>query len=143
MPSDETLVRTIVAWQFSVEDIAIPLDFCFGALAFDGGAIPGFYELGSFANGSSAVAPPHPFVDGDDDWIIRVPGQFVSRSGFPQFVTSSTELFEESRAMRKLPPGTGVLGVLGFINVTNTTSVIAHVDWSIDCRMALRSGYTR
>lgn len=142
-PSDETLVRSLVRSQIGVlvTDGNI-LDMVIGLIAFDGGDFPDFYEAAPFTSNVSMVAPPNPIVDSDDDWIIRQPYHSVSAQGLP-FVPPSLEehTWTESRAMRKLPPNTGILCVLGVANVLALAPIVT-LNWNIDIRLALRSGYT-
>lgn len=142
-PSDETLVRTLLrtslTWQANTPDV---YQACFGAIAFDGGDFPDFYEQGSFVSNVSLVAPPNPIIDSDDDWIIRQPYANTNFTGF-SFTNPPLEnqLWTESRAMRKLPPNTGVLAVLAVSNALSLAPTVA-LNWSLDARLAVRSGYT-
>lgn len=142
-PSDETLVRSLMrtslTWQAGTPDI---YEACFGLIAFDGGDFPDFYEQGSYVSNVSLVAPPNPIVDADDDWIIRQPYFNTSFTGF-SFTNPSLEdaTWTESRAMRKLPPDTGILAVLAVTNVLSLAPVIS-LNWAADFRLAIRSGYT-
>lgn len=142
-PSDETLVRSLLrsslTWDPGVADV---YQACLGLIAFDGGEFPDFYENGIFTSNTSFVAPPHPLVEGFDDWIIRQPYFNTNFTGF-SFTNPSLEdsKWTESRAMRKLPPDTGILAVLGVTNVLSLAPVI-QLNWAMDCRLAVRSGYT-
>lgn len=142
MGSDETLVRTIsaltVAWTGAAATFETPMNACFGIIAFDGGKKPEFYDLATFDNQASFVAPPHPIVNASDDWILRIPFQFLSDSTYGSV---QAETFIQSRAMRKLPPGTGILGVFGALNLLGAATTPTW-NFSWDVRMALRSGYT-
>lgn len=144
-PSDETLVKTIISVIASVGAgdlvplvLTNPIFVVIGLIAFDGGADPDFFNGGIFDQ-SVIMAPPNPATDGDDDWIIRIPIPFVSTG---QFATTTAESYIVSRAMRKLPPGKGVLAVIAPSDPNGQagTSVIG---WGIDARMAIKSGYTR
>jgi len=140
--SDETLVRVVSSLSSSYEGLASfvpPLDLVFGLIAFDGGSKPEFYDLATFGSVGSFVAPPHPVVDASDDWIIRIPFNFMTDGAFGS-VTS--ESFIQSRAQRKLPPGTGILGVVGPSNLVGDPTTPTN-SWSWDVRMAIRSGYTK
>lgn len=141
--ADRTLVRTILNAQFGVNlgtVIPAPIDpavWCLGLIAFDGGFDPSFYDQASW-NGATPGAPPHPVLNIDDDWIIRLPFCFTSDG---QYQGPAIEPFMMSRAMRKLPPGWGVLGVVGgWCNdpngATHTLSMMA------DFRHHLKMGYT-
>lgn len=142
-PSDETLVRTLVRSQIGVlvTDGNI-LDIVVGLIAFDGGDFPNFYEAAPFTSNSALVAPPNPIIDADDDWIIRQPYHSVSATGLPFQPPSLEErVWTESRAMRKLPPNTGVLAVVAVTNVLALVPIVS-LNWNIDMRLAVRSGYT-
>lgn len=144
VPSDETLARLLIRGQLSVQPgTGNILDIVLGVLAFDGGDFPDFYEQGVFTSNVSLVAPPNPIVDPGDDWIIRQPIFSVTATGL-QFAPLSVEneRWTESRAMRKLPPNTGLLAVLAPVNVLDLAPTQA-LNWSFDFRYALRSGYTR
>lgn len=140
--SDETLVRTIVActlaWTGAAASFEPPIDLVFGLIAFDGGNKPDFYDLATFGSGGSFVAPPHPVVNASDDWIIRIPANFVADASYASAVADP---FVMSRAMRKLPTGMGILGVVAPYSVLDSPSQPT-ISWSIDIRHALRSGYT-
>jgi len=145
MPSDETLVRTIQNVIIGVNlgsliTGAIPtLHACWGLIAHDAGHDPTSYD-GIVWNTTDIGAPPHPILDADMDWVHRVPAMFVADKTFQG---PAVESFVQSRAMRKLPPGTGILGVFGGITIGATVDVIRTFDLGIDCRMAFRSGYTQ
>jgi len=140
-PSDETLVRSIqqitVAW-LGILSFTPPVSICCGLIAFDGGQYPEFYEASIFQEGASFVAPPNPSFAPQEDWIIRAPFQFVSDGSF---ATMNSERFIESRAMRKLPPNTGVLAVLAVDNLTASPATVT-LTWSWDVRVCMKSGYT-
>lgn len=142
-PSDETLVRTIVFGQLMMDPGAAggpsPINVCAGLIAFDGGEFPEFYENAFFVEGSSFVAPPHPIVRADDDWIWRFSGP--SLFGDIGWSTGGGDLANESKAKRKLPPGTGILFVVGALNYLGDDSLHG-ISWTFDFRMAVRSGYT-
>jgi len=139
-PEDETLVRLLVnaqiIWEALVPAPNVPLCMCLGAIAFDGGEFPDFYDLAIFQRGVSLVAPPNPITEADDDWIIRLPFCFGSDG---QIQTPGSEIFLESKAMRKLPPGTGILVVAAFrtlFDVALTPTVTLMSDW----RAVIKSG---
>lgn len=142
-PSDETVVRQLCRLNFSIDpptagQLGTPRLVCFGAIGFDGGATPNDYELTTF-NDASAFSPPHPLRDAQDDWMMRIPANFLFAGNQ---VPSLEDVFVQSKAKRKMPPGTGVLGVIAMGNLfaddqTNTLS------FSVDWRAAVRTGYTR
>lgn len=143
MPVDETLVRYIgnisCAWVGAAATFEAPIDVCFGLIAFDGGNYPDYYDLTAHVEGSSTVAPPNPLLEADDDWIIRVPFLFTTDSTYGS-VTADT--FLNSKAMRKLPPGRGILAVIAFGTVLNPTVATPTISWYWDGRLACKSGYT-
>lgn len=142
-PSDETLVRSLVKVGLTNLTNDTITGWCVGLLAFDGGEYPEFYDKATF-NTSALVAPPHPITQADDDWILRYPIEFSVTSGLPAFTNvEPSPLWTESRAMRKLPPGTGILAVVGAINTLSGGAPPQQFAFSIDCRLAIRTGYTR
>lgn len=145
-PSDETLVRYVgnvvcgLGLSALVPGLIPPVDACFGLIAFDGGQYPEYYDNNAYQELSSGVAPPHPIVNADDDWIIRLPMQFVVNGSY-QGPADAT--FLNSQAKRKLPPGTGILAVFGVQNVTTPNEQVYNYSFSWDGRLAVRTGYTR
>jgi len=145
MPSDETLVRTIQNVTCGVNLATLlggpinALHACWGLIAIEGGHDPSSYD-GVLWNITDIGAPPHPVLDADMDWILRVPFIFVTDGSFqgPGDIT-----FLQSRAMRKLPPDTGILGVFGAITIAAAAPQIKTFELGVDCRMAFRSGYTQ
>jgi len=137
-PSDETLVRTLSFPSVIVTPGTLdqgPVEVVCGLLAFDGGSVPSSYDLAVF-DVNSAFAPPNPATDPTDDWIIRTPylANLVSVPLVPQQA--------ESKSKRKLPPDTGILGVIGTINLITLASYTITVNFTWDVRLAVRSGYT-
>lgn len=143
-PSDETLIRLImnssVLLNTEVLDFAVaPVHFCFGAIAFDASEFGAQdYQLAAYGD-TSVACPPRPITDGDADWIIRQPFIFQAGNSYQGPVAMP---FIESRAQRKLPPNTGILGMFQYYDVNN---VFTPANWSfgLDARMAFKSGYTR
>lgn len=144
VPSDETLVRSIMRTSVSiVEGNTVPFDICMGLIAFDGGHSPEFYDAATFTSNVSFVAPPHPIIDIEDDWILRTPIVSSAASGVAaSFLPPDTDLWDMSRAMRKLPPDTGILVVIGINNFLSVGPPLVTLNWTADIRMAIRSGYT-
>lgn len=142
-PSDETVVRQLCRLNVSASPsvagvLSSPQDIVFGTIAFDGGGQPNDYELATFTAGTP-FGPPHPIAEGNDDWMMRIPMNFIFAGNQ---VPSLEDRFVESKAKRKMPPGTGVLGVLAMGNVLQNDLAV-EIDFSIDWRAAIRSGYTR
>jgi len=144
MPSDETLVRMIVNANvlFEGSDLTTaptsPVHACIGFIAHDGGHDPATYDAAVWA-ASSLGAPPHPLLDADFDWTLRLPFIFTATKSFQG---PGDRIFIESRAMRKLPPQTGILMVFGPLSIGGVANNPKGFDLGIDCRQALRSGYT-
>lgn len=144
-PSDETLVRVVQRWSLAFgSGVGNVFQVTLGTIAFDGGEFPEFYEGGIFTSNSSFVAPPHPIVNADDDWILRSSYFSTTGTGLAFSPTSLEDgtLWCQSRAMRKLPPNTGVLLVLAINNVLDEIAPVQAINWSVDTRLAARSGYT-
>jgi len=140
MPLDETLVRTILncqlVWQAVAPGVTNPVFATLGLIAFDGGQFPEFYDLTIFQEGASFVAPPNPNLENDDDWIIRLPFVFCTDGAIQQ---PGSNLFIESRAQRKLPPGTGLLAVLAAYSVIDEANTPTFY-FGADFRCLLKSG---
>jgi len=146
-PVDETLVRTISYLQSLVTNPGTggvpnePVNFCFGLIPFDGGEYPSFFDFAVFQEGVSLVAPPHPIFQADDDWIIRNP--IVLASELQVLDTGDgSELNIQSRAMRKLPAGKGILAVIGVVSLLTAASQVVTFDGGGDIRMAVKSGFS-
>jgi len=144
MPIDETLVRVIdnftCIWHGVAPTAETPIELTFGLIAFDGGSAPEAYEqiLFSELDFGSIGCPPHPVLEADDDWIIRLPFLFVADATIQQPAAGP---FIESKAMRKLPPGKGILAVVSATALSAAPSVPAPTfSWMSDVRLALKSG---
>jgi len=137
--ADRTLVRTIISASVRTPQILPgfginePIQFCVGLIAWDS-------EDGFFfdQNIFPAGYVPDPIADKDADWIIRLPFTFPV---YNLFAYNQAETFIVSRAMRKLPPKTGILACVS----TLTFNDLATRSWnmSLDVRHAVRSGYVR
>lgn len=105
----------------------------FGAITWDADVDPSrFHE--TISNDTFPV----PSLDYTKDWIIRQPFQFCRSN---QFATATTAQFQESRAQRKLPPNTGVIGLLSAVTIIADDPTVIDVNFSIDTRYLLRAGY--
>lgn len=142
-PSDETLVRTIthLSGVFELDQspgIGVPAkSIAYGLISFDGGDFPEAYE-GAVFSSTSLFQPPNPATDLQDDWIWRYEvGGLVTRESFGNV----SPFDEESKAKRKLPPGTGILGVVGMADFVNDTYP-SRLAWNWVMHLAVRSGYT-
>lgn len=135
--SDETLIRSIVSGTAvynlnGISQASLPISLVFGLIAWDS-MDPTIIEGSPLVNDSTV---PNPALYPGLDWIIRVPFCFT-KDNFELSITADS--FINSRAMRKLPPGTGILASVGFIDIIeNDTHNFA---WSFDVRMAFKSGY--
>jgi len=141
-PVDETLIRYVgnaqVQWAAVVPAPTEPVSLVLGLIAFDGGTYPEFYEAATFLEGTSLVAPPNPILEADDDWIIRMPYQFTNDG---QIQNTGDTTFLQSRAMRKLPPGTGILCVgaaLSTVGPAPGSTMTLYSSW--DGRLLCKAG---
>lgn len=142
IPSDETAVRVIMNSQLlyntdALEFVTSPVLATIGLIAYDGGTNPSYYD-GTLFSPTSAGAPPFPNLNAGDDWIIRQPMIFQAGNSYQGPVATQ---FIESKAMRKLPPGRGILWCL---EVTDPNSLLGSMTFSggSDIRIAMRSGFT-
>lgn len=138
-PADETLIRTLW-WPYATKftDNQNTGFFSFGAICFDS-LDPAALEAIIWPGGSAAL--PDPYF-GADDWILKktyvVTGgsQGAGLASVSYFPTMDFDM--QSRAQRKLPPDTGVLGVCSWHQADGDT-----VTWSVgvESRIAVKSGY--
>lgn len=146
-PVDETLVRTLLSVQGALvvpgtTGVAPLCSVAYGIIPFDGGDQPEFYDFAIFQNNISLVSCPSPFVDSDDDWTFR---NVYGNSGREVVIFDNTlgpAQFTESKAMRKLPAGTGLLFVIGVLALNELDTLTATVTVSGDIRMAFKSGFS-
>lgn len=141
-PSDETLIRTI--WWPTVSVDSPPEGqawfVTFGFVAWDTQDPDAFQA--TFWGPSNLDGGPDPYYNGPD-WIIKHtfivanPNSGIDYA-FAQ-VPQCTE-YVTSRAMRKLPPLTGVLGVVSF-HPGNALIGTLDVTFGVASRCALKSGY--
>lgn len=140
-PSDETLVRTIV-WPYLTvngppEQVLL---FTWGIIAWDSND-PSALD-GVLLSSVQLEAPDPAF--GGDDWIWYYTQAVASPSGadFGVMQNPGAETYVTSRAMRKLPPSTGLLAVIS-MNIPNPAPLEpTSVMMGIQTRQALKSGYT-
>jgi len=134
LPPDATLVRTLVkAGAFVSADPTQNGFLTFGICPYESQE-PDFLENGFFPPGSI----PDPFYAGND-WIITV--QFpvnVATAGvhFAYFNGMNDKEFE-SRAMRKLPAGTGLLMAWSWNTLEGSGESVA-VSLAASCRLAIK-----
>lgn len=144
-PVDETWVNLIATWHALclVPGVAgapaVPvMNYCMGLIPFDGGEYPSFYDFANFTEGASNVAPPHPILQADDDWIIRWAWAVTAEVTIAEQL--GTTEFVRSKAMRKLPAGRGVLAVIAAVNYFDVVTN-AGINIGGDFRYAVRSGF--
>jgi hypothetical protein len=146
-PVDETIVRMITEFNLLTSSAGVngslpqPLNFCWGAIDFDGGEFPDFYDFAVFNSQTSFVAPPSPLTQMDDPWLIRMPFTLVTETVINSN-SSGPGIFVESKAKRKLPAGTGILCVMAGINFLTDQSRLLNITGGGDTRMAVRSGFS-
>lgn len=139
VPVDETLVKTIVSANvtldlFGVTQSAANVVCCFGLIAWDAGPQSAGDLDGALVD---PLVVPNPAADGTAEWIIRLPFCFT-RDNFS--IGNIASEFISSRAMRKLPPRTGILGVLGVNMPLDNSTDNCDIDATIDVRMLFKSG---
>lgn len=142
-PSDETLVNTITNLTFVYAPNETPgastvaTNVAFGLIAFDGGQFPEYYE-GAAYDFTALVAPPNPAIDLQEDWLWRmeIGGLFTRSTG-----SNGTDRLQQVKSMRKLPPDTGILAVVGLCDLASSTAV-QELKWNWTTHHAVRSGYT-
>jgi len=139
-PSDETLVKTILSTNCTLNlQGALQSHFLatgvFGLICWDASPSSAVdIDVAVIASGQV----PNPARDMGADWIIRQPFSFT-RDNFA--IAPQDSIFIASRAMRKLPPRTGILGVFGYEAVLGSPETEVDFDVQIDCRMLFKSGY--
>lgn len=145
-PVDETLVRLRSFWGAGLTvpgttGVALPINGVFGIIAFDGGEEPVDYMFTVWTH-ASQTPPPDPLEQIDDDWVIRQP--FTNGQLEESFVDTGDgyELAEWSRSMRKLPAGTGLLGLIGVQSLFATASTPVTIRWGGEVRYAVKSGFS-
>jgi len=138
---EATLVRTIfdskVYWYATTTPPVRMMQITLGLICFD--AAKGFediYDYALFTDSSLVGVPPHPFYDTDADWIIRqthiMPGQGL-------FSGPVDRIYLESKAMRKLPPTTGVLFVMALNGLADEDRTVT-IEAAVDIRTLYKSG---
>lgn len=136
---DDTLVRLMWTPYLFVDTPSTPeVHFwTFGAIAFD--AEDADSLEGNIFNASALIAPDPYFAA--DDWILRkvyidcVSSETGGNDGF--FPTMDWDM--QSRAMRKLPPNRGVLGVLSHHEPESAQVQVCTA--GVDARLAVKTGF--
>jgi len=143
-PSDETLIRSI--WWPSLTRPGTDLNpvnvefWSFGLIAWDAFDPNLLDRQLIFANDLSA---PDPYF-GSDDWILKHTFIVNSPDGadFATSIPPGAESQVQSRAMRKLPPDTGILGVLSLHQQASAGGDTCSATFGLECRLAVKSGYS-
>jgi len=139
-PSDETLVRTIISTNMTLNlqgviQSSYPVTVALGLITWDAGV-----QTAGAVDG--VILPsgqvPNPARDFGADWIMRQPFAFT-RDNFS--IAPQDATFIVSRAMRKLPPRTGILLVIGWEGLLFGPEDEIEIDWQTDIRMLFKSGY--
>jgi len=138
--SDETLVKTILSTNCTLNLQGVLQDhfLCTGVvglLTWDA-SIVSANDVDVVVDPSGIV--PNPARDYSADWIIRQPFSFC-RDNFS--IAPQESIFITSKAMRKLPPRTGILFVFGFEDILASPEESVEWDLQVDCRMLFKSGY--
>lgn len=140
--SDETWSRLVISSsvQVPVQGVlpeSLPSVPTIGLIAWDAASQADAESLElaitSIADPGSA---PSPTLRGDLDWIIRIPFPVLSDNSVA-FAADAT--FLNSRAMRKLPPSTGVLACVSYVQPLDVEATTVF-SWTIDCRYLLKAG---
>jgi len=142
-PSEETWTRCVVqsTTQVPVQGAlpqTLPMQVVVGLIAWDASSQADALALDNVV--TSFTGPggaPSPTLRSDFDWIIRIPFQYIADNLF-SFAADAT--FLNSRAMRKLPPSTGVLWCVSALQPL-APSEPTTINWSLDVRYLLKSGY--
>jgi len=137
-PNDETWIRSITSSTVSLRlqgalPETLPCQVNIGFITWDApnSAVAADYDNQVVGNA------PSPTLDGSADWIQIIP--FVFTHDAVQEIAQA-ETFIVSRAMRKLPPMTGVLACVSALQLLDGEASTT-IDWSFFCRYALKAGY--
>lgn len=146
-PVDETLVRTLINYQAQLTvpgtaGVAPLVELGVGLIPFMGGDQPDYYDFAVFQNAVSLVSPPSPFVDSDDPWIIRNVASNASLELLVVDTGDAADRFTQSRAMRKLPAGMGILCIVGVVAVIEPDTLNVTIRMGGDVRLAMKSGFS-
>jgi len=117
VPPDYTLIRLRMHFALGQDNGSTQtnesLVLGVGAIAWDG----------TTDNTGDILVPPHPIIDGHDDWVFTnyLPSDVENRFSI---INSGDRDAYESRAMRKLSHGTGILGVIGYENFDDRNIIL-------------------
>jgi len=138
--SDETVVKTIISANVKANlQGVVQANLCatavFGILAWEA-SVNTAVDLDVAVQPSGTV--PNPARDFGADWIIRIPMTFTV-DNFS--IGNIADIFIASRAMRKLPPRTGLLGCFGYEAILAGPDAVLTWTWQYDIRHLFKSGY--
>jgi len=139
-PSEETLVKTILSTNCTLNLQGVVQGHfmatgVFGLLVWDASTASAV-DLDVVVDASGQV--PNPARDLAADWIIRQPFAFT-RDNFS--IAPQEAIFITSRAMRKLPPRSGILAVFGYEDILASPEDSVEWDLQVDARMLFKSGH--
>lgn len=133
---DETIVRCLVGATVDVAfDVTGPNPFVavLGLIAWDSISPNDLHKV------VTVGAAPNPAWGAQYDWIVRIPFTFT---GTGTVEVTAADTWINSRAMRKLPPNTGLLACLGLQDpILGIDSDTYTMGWSADFRMLFKQGY--
>jgi len=130
---EDTLIRIVTNWNVNSDNGGAqaldPNNAYFGLIAWD--AIDPIQYDGVITQG----VVPHP-ANHSYDWVYRwnAPGLFQNTAGL--ITSGASDLTISSKAMRKMPPGRGLLAVFGVIDELGATNFWS---WSWDVRFAAKT----
>lgn len=129
--SDETLVRTLPATNLTIGAMTGGAVLSWGLIAWDS------INPAAIDSVTSHNAVPSA-NDGELDWLWRFPmPQGTTLAGSKNFYFPADATYLNSRAMRKLPAGTGLLLVLSYFKGGSGVNTVT-VDVGFDIRMAVK-----
>lgn len=136
---DETLIRTIVGANvtldlFGLLQAPVNVIACLGLIAWDATTQSAF-DLDGVVQPPGVV--PDPVTDAAAEWLMRIPFTFT-RDNFSLGNIASE--FIVSRAMRKLPPRTGILACFSQLMPLDGDQDVATLDFTFDFRLLSKSG---
>lgn len=147
-PVDETLVRTEIVYGAQATCSQFPgnnreaYTVGLGVRVHDpGGDAHGFNSIFTTFDTSTGNYPPTalPVVDQNEDWVFRSIGTGTQGN----LIWTNTAGFERemiSRAQRKLPPGSGLLGVFHIVNLNESTASDWTYQLALDWRLLIKAG---
>lgn len=136
-PNDETLVRTINSMNCTLNlqgviQSSFEVTAVLGLITWDAQTPADIEAI------ISEGLVPNPARQHGLDWITRLPFSFT-RDNFS--IGNIAETFIVSRAMRKLPPNTGILCCFGYEALLGSPELNLSFDFQLDTRMLFKAGY--